>query len=176
MTYCYVGEIRLFAFGRAPAGWWPCDGTLLSIGSYTALFTLLGTAFGGDGVSTFALPDLRGRVPVCMNESLALPYHYVGETGGVETVSLTAQQIPPHTHAIGASQASARSATPGPGLMPATVSGDTFFVSDTAGAAAIPLHPLAIATAGQGQAHGNTMPTTVMNFCIALNGIYPSRG
>lgn len=174
MSFPYVGEIRLFAFGRTPAMWHACDGSLLPIASYEVLFGLIGTTYGGNGETTFGVPDLRGRVPLCVNESLALPYHPLGETGGAETVALTAAQLPAHRHRLVATTRPATSATPGPGLMPGTVSGDTFFVSETAGATAVRLHPAAIAAAGQGDAHPNTMPTTAMHFCIALNGVYPN--
>lgn len=175
MSVPYIGEIRLFAFGRTPVEWHACDGALLPIMPYQYLFGLIGTTYGGDGSSTFSLPDLRGRVPVCWSETSGLPFHPIGETGGAETVELSVAQIPAHRHALNAATATATSATPGPGLLPGTVSGDTFHVNDTAGALPIPMHPLAIARAGLSQAHPNAMPTLPMHFCIALSGIYPSR-
>src|SRR3979490_2969928 len=112
MAQPYVGEIRMFAGNFAPAGWMVCEGQLLPISENETLFTLIGTTYGGDGQSTFALPDLRGRVPVHQGQGPGLGNFIIGKTDGVEQVTLTAQQVPAHTHAFAASSAPGDSSTP----------------------------------------------------------------
>lgn len=174
MSFPYLGEIRLFAFGRTPEGWFSCDGSLLPIASYSFLYNVLGTTYGGDGVTTFGVPDLRGRVPVSQGQGPLMTQRLIGETGGTETVTLTTAQMPAHRHALSVTTAIATSATPGPTLAPGTVSGDTFHATDIVNATAIALGMPAIAPAGGSLPHANTMPTVAMHYCIALNGVYPT--
>lgn len=169
MAEPYVGEIRVFAGNFAPVGWAFCDGQDLSISEYSTLFTLIGTTYGGDGQSTFALPDLRGRLPVHMGPNPTTGTAYVlGEQAGVETVTLTSAQIPAHSH-----QANGQS-TPGTQESPA---GGVWAASalngfDT-GTPDLTMHPEAIGPTGGNQPHSNLMPYLAVNFIIALNGIFP---
>lgn len=170
MSEAYVGEIRVFAGNYAPQGWALCDGSLLSIAQNEVLFSLLGTTYGGDGQTTFALPDLRGRLPIGMGQGPGLTMRTIGESTGVETVTLTTSQLPPHTHAFAAG-ATASSNAP-QDKVPAAVTGFNLY-SDSATS----MQPLAAGTVhpmGSGQAHDNMMPSIALSFIICLNGIYPS--
>ena len=175
MSNPYVGEIRLLGFNFAPLGWIPCDGRLLSIAEYDTLFTLLGTTYGGDGQSTFAVPDLRGRIPIHQGQGPGLSTYVLGEMSGTESVTLTANQMPAHTHQAVATTAAASTGTPGPALLPGTVSGQTMYVTDTSGGAPFTLAPQSMTTAGGSQPHENCMPTLTVNFCISPYGIFPSQ-
>jgi microcystin-dependent protein len=165
MSDPYIGEVRMFAGNFAPNGWALCSGQLLPISEYEALFALIGTTYGGDGQSTFALPDLRGRVPVHFGVGIV-----VGEQAGAETVTLTTNQIPAHTHAHSAS-ASPASTTGNPTGLTAN-SGTTLIYG--ADAPSIPLNAAAISTVGGNQPHDNMAPFLTVNFIIALFGIFPS--
>ena len=175
MSQPYVGEIRMFSFGRTPNGWQACDGSLLSVAEYEALFTLLGTTYGGDGQVTFAVPDLRSRVPLHQGQGPGLSNRTLGEVSGTETVTLLATQMPAHTHALSVTTAAATSLTPGNTLLPAAVNGDLFYVNTLTGN-----NPLAMSnqstspTAGP-QPHDNTMPTLTVQYCISYQGIYPTQ-
>ena len=170
MSQPYVGEIRLFAGNFAPLGWAFCDGQLLSIAENEVLFNLIGTTYGGDGQNTYALPDLRGRVPLHQGSNGQSNY-IIGQSGGVESVTLAANQMPAHRHAMLASTAAA-SATHGPSE--ALGSSATMKLYGT-GAPVMAMDPNAIAPAGGGQPHENRPPFLVLNFIIALQGIFPSR-
>lgn len=174
MSQPYIGEIRLLGFSFEPVGWAACDGRLLPISEYDTLFNLIGTTYGGDGESTFALPDMRGRVPVHQGQGPGLSSYVIGQTGGVEAVTLTTSQIPSHTHSVQATTAAATSLSPA-GMMPASVSGDTFYVTTTTGNNAAVMAPQMLAASGGNQPHDNTMPTLVLQYCISLFGIYPSQ-
>ena len=171
----YVGEIRLFPYNFEPAGWAACDGRLVPISENDTLFNLIGTTYGGDGDTTFALPDFRGRVPVHMGQGPGLSAYVLGEKGGVEAVTLTTQQIPQHNHVIAATTAAATTSTPGPGVLPAAVSGDTFNVSTTTGNNAAPMLANSVGIGGGSQPHDNIMPTLAMTYCISLYAIFPSQ-
>lgn len=174
MTDPFVAEIRLFPFNFPPRGWAFCDGQLLPISQNTALFSLLGTFYGGDGKSTFALPDLQGRVPVHQGQGPGLSERFIGEAGGSETVSLLASEMPAHTHALAASAAAAYARGPSQEL----VANQNGGVNSYAPAAASPpalLAASAIGVSGGGQPHNNLAPYLVVNYCIALQGIYPQR-
>ena len=175
MSNPYVGEIRLLGFNFAPLGWIPCDGRLLSIAEYDTLFTLLGTTYGGDGQSTFAVPDLRGRIPIHQGQGPGLSIYVLGQVSGTESVTLTANQMPAHTHQAVATTAAASTGTPGPTLLPGTVSGQTMYVTDTSGGAPFTLAPQSMTTAGGSQPHENCMPTLTVNFCISPYGIFPTQ-
>jgi microcystin-dependent protein len=166
MSEAFLGQISLFGFNFAPRGWATCDGQLLAISQNQALFSLLGTTYGGDGITTFALPDLRGRA--AMHPS---PSHAVGELNGTEAVTLLTQQIPVHTHAASCSDAAGTQPSPAGSVWARDSAGNSEY-SATAG---IALAADAIGPAGGGGAHDNMTPFQVVNFCIALEGIYPSR-
>ena len=166
MAQPYVGEIRMFAGNFAIAGWMFCEGQLLPISENETLFNLIGTTYGGDGQSTFALPDLRGRLPVHQSTDFIL-----AETGGVEEVTLTAQQIPSHTHAFLASQNNAASSTP-TGNMSGQVGASQIYREAPA---ASPMSPQTAGQTGGSQPHTNFQPYLCVNFIISLFGIFPSQ-
>lgn len=175
MSTPFVGEIRMLGFGRTPTGWQACDGSLLPISQYDVLFSLLGTTYGGDGQNTFAVPDLRGRLPVHQGQGQGLSNRVIGEIAGTETVTLLPQQMPAHTHTLMATTSAATTVTPGTSLLPGTVSGDTFYVNTITGNTAAPLSAQMIAASGGSQPHDNTMPTLTVQYCIATDGIYPQQ-
>jgi microcystin-dependent protein len=162
----YIGEIRMFAGSFAPAGWMFCSGQLIPISENDALFTLLGTTFGGDGQETFALPNLQSRVPMHAGTNAGITY-VLGESGGVESVTLTTQQLPIHTHpALGTSNP-ATQVTPG-GAMLAQSSNQIYsFLSP------VQLTPQAITPVGGSQPHENIQPYLCINFIISLFGVFP---
>lgn len=170
MAQPYVGEIRIFAGNFAPAGWHFCDGSLLPISEYYTLFNLIGTTYGGDGESTFAVPDLRGRMPMHMGTNGGNTY-VIGEAAGVETVTLTTNQIPSHTHTPQVS-ASGDAFEPAGRTWSRSGAGDRQYSSSTAGLVA--LHPQTVGVAGGGEAHDNMSPFLVTSFIISLFGIFPS--
>jgi microcystin-dependent protein len=169
MSEPFTGEIRLFGGNFAPVGWALCDGQLLAVSSYDALFSLLGTTYGGDGRTTFALPDLRGRVPIHQGTGSGLTDRKLGAQGGSETVALQANELPAHTHTMQASTSPANSADP-TGSVLAEASAD-IYVAETPGQAMAS----SISDAGSSQPHDNVMPFGTANYIIALYGIYPSR-
>jgi microcystin-dependent protein len=177
MSTPYIGEIRMFGFGTrgAPNGWQGCDGSLLPISEYDALFALIGTTYGGDGQVTFGVPDLRGRLPIHQGTGPGLSTYVIGQKAGTETVTVLPTQMPAHTHAMLATTATATSLTPGPSLLPGAVSGDSFYATDLTGAAAIAMSAQSTSSAGGSQPHDNTMPTLTVQYCIATQGIFPSQ-
>lgn len=162
----YVGEIRMFGGNFAPAGWAFCDGQLLPISENDVLFTLIGTTYGGDGETTFALPNLQSRFP--LHKSASFP---IGAMGGTESETLTVQQIPVHTHAFLATQALANQPTPG-GNHPAQSGTVQLWTEDAVSAA---LSPQAITPVGGSQPHDNMHPFTVISFIISLFGEFPQQ-
>jgi len=166
MSQPYVGEIRMFAGNFAPAGWMFCEGQLLPISEYETLFNLIGTTYGGDGQSTFALPDLRGRLPIHQGNGFTL-----AETGGVETVTLTVSQIPAHTHPYLASINFADNTSPS-GAVVAQLTGGAKIYSGAAGNA--PMAPSSIGSTGGSQPHDNFQPYLCIDFIISLFGVFPS--
>ena len=177
MSTPYIGEIRMFGFGSrgAPQGWQACDGSLLPISQFDALFALIGTTYGGDGQTTFAVPDLRGRLPIHQGTGPGLSNYVIGQRSGSETVTVLQSQMPAHTHTAAATTAAAITGTPGDTVLPGTVSDQTMYVTDTTGGRAFTLSPLAISQAGGNQPHENCMPTLTVQFCIAVFGIFPSQ-
>jgi microcystin-dependent protein len=167
----FVAEIRIFPFNFAPKGWAWCDGQLMPISQNTALFSLLGTTYGGDGKSNFALPDLQGRAPMHPGQGPGLSLHDLGETGGSETVTLLESEIPAHSHALTASQADGLERFPSAQKF-ATGIGISMF--QTPGAL-VQLNPNAVTPAGGDQPHNNMMPYLTLFFCIALQGVFPPR-
>ncbi len=176
MSTPYVGEIRLLSFPFAPVGWMSCNGQLLPVSQYDALFSLLGTTYGGDGQTTFALPDLRGRVPVGFGQGPGLSLYALGETSGSETVTLLASQMPAHSHTFQATTTNAGSTAPASNLQLGTpAGGDTLYATDISGVSPDALSPTTLANNGGNLAHDNVMPTLTASFCIAVEGIYPSH-
>ena len=165
----FVGEIRLFAGNFAPNGWAFCDGALVAISEYVVLFQLIGTTYGGDGQLTFALPDLRGRVPVHQGSGRGSSY-VIGQSGGVETVAITPQQLPSHGHTLNATSVPA-SAAAGPTGVLAASSTLNFYGS---GPPTMPMAAGAITATGGGLPHDNVAPFLAVNFIISLFGIFPS--
>ena len=165
MAQPYVGEIRMFAGNFAPAGWMFCEGQLLPISENETLFNLIGTTYGGDGQSTFALPDLRGRLPIHQGNGFIL-----AETGGAEEITLTVQQIPAHTHPVLASTAPASSNSP-VGNVAAAPTAINLYIEDNANSS---LSPLAVSAIGGSQPHTNLQPYLCVNFIISLFGIFSS--
>jgi len=165
MAQPYVGEIRMFAGNFAPAGWMFCEGQLLPISENETLFQLIGTTYGGDGQSTFALPDLRGRLPVHQGNGFIL-----AETGGAEQVTLTAQQTPVHSHPLTASTGPGNLNSPA-GNVPGESAAVKIYVAEQPTA---DLSPAALAAAGGSQPHNNFQPYLCVNFIISLFGIFPS--
>ncbi len=160
----FVGEIRMFGGSFAPAGWAFCSGQLMAIAENDTLFTLIGTTYGGDGQSTFGLPDLQGRIPIHQGNGLV-----IGEKSGVEAVTLTTQQIPSHSHVPGC-QSGAGSQAPGNGVWAASLSS---IYSDAA--PSLLMNPSAIASAGGSQPHDNMMPFLTISFIISLFGVFPTQ-
>ena len=177
MTTPYVGEIRLFAFSRIPTGWFACDGSLQSIASYQTLYTLLGTTYGGDGVNTFGLPDLRGQVPLHQGTGLGLSPRVLGQSGGNENITLLSGQMPSHNHNFTASTSAATTTTPGTTVQPGTLPSDHMYLQNISGTpAADPMAATMINQSGGSQPHNNIMPTLTLSFCMAWAGIFPSQG
>ena len=173
MSSPFLGEIRLFSFNFAPKGWAFCNGALLSIQQNAALFSLLGTYYGGNGVQTFALPDLRSRVPLHMGSS---PYgtYTIGEQAGEENVTLLSTQLPAHNHMLQAVNAAGAVAKPiGDSI---AQSGTTYPRFASGGSNVVSLTGASIQPAGGNQPHTNIQPYLSMNYCIAMVGIFPSRG
>ncbi len=165
MATPYLGELRIFSFGFAPRGWAVCNGQLLPINQNQALFSILGATFGGNGTTTFALPNLQGRIP--MHTSTTYP---LGDAGGEDSHQLTTPEIPGHTHQVNASAAPA-STHKIIGNVWATTSANQY----AAGAPTTTLNPGAVANTGSGEPHENRPPLLGVNICIALAGIFPSR-
>jgi microcystin-dependent protein len=171
MSEPFVGEIRMFAGTFAPQGWAFCEGQLLSIPQNDALFSLLGTVYGGDGRTTFGLPDLRGRVPIHAGSGPGLTPRQLGSKAGTENVTLTTAQLPSHTHPIKGSTNTATATDPA-GNVPAQSSTIDLYVNT---APTVNMNASAVAGTGGSRSHNNLMPTLCVNFIIALFGIYPSR-
>jgi microcystin-dependent protein len=166
MSQPYLGEIRMFAGNFAPLGWAFCNGQIMPISENDALFNLIGTTYGGDGQTTFALPDLRGRVPIHQG-----PGFMLANAGGAETITLTVNQIPAHGHPLLASQSVADDPNPANKLLGESRPGTNSFYQDIA---ANPMAVTAIGSVGGSQTHNNLQPFQCINFIIALSGIFPS--
>jgi len=184
----FLSEIRLFAFGFAPKGWTICAGQLLPINQNTALFSLLGTTYGGNGQTNFALPDLRGRVPAGYGQGPGLANAFLGDRAGTETVSVPIAAMPAHTHTVNPAPLTAtlpcrstagNQRAPGGNVLAMEATGVTATYSSdatnaTLGASAV-VAAMTAATAGAGVPHNNMQPYLVLNYCIALVGIFPSQ-
>lgn len=174
MSEPFIGEIRMFGGNFPPRGWQLCQGQLLSIAQNTALFSILGTTYGGNGQTTFALPDLRGRFPMQQGQGPGLSPRTLGQQGGSESVTLLSSQMPAHNHTVQASAADGD----------VVGAADAFLASQSRGASLSPyigatdgtlMNPAMIGVAGGSQPHDNMPPFTCVNFIIALEGVFPSR-
>ncbi|WP_248928196.1 phage tail protein [Paenibacillus hamazuiensis] len=172
MAVPYVGEIRMIAGNFAPVGWAFCNGQILSISEYTLLYSLIGTTYGGDGVTTFCLPDLRGRAPMHMGQGPGLSFRSIGERGGVEAVTLTVSQIPSHSHEAGGQSERGTSNIPTNGVWAQSTMNQYKSPFTPVGKT---MHSQAVGSAGGGAAHDNMMPYTAIHFIIALDGTIPPR-
>ena len=168
----FVAEIRIFPFNFAPRGWAFCDGQLLPLSQNTALFSLLGTTYGGNGKSNFALPNMQGSAPMHPGQGPGLSLHDLGEIGGSETVTLLESEIPAHSHTLGAQNVPLGGlATPAGNVLNHPASGNLFSTT----AAVVQMAPQGITSIGGDQPHNNMQPYLTLNFCIALQGVYPPR-
>ena len=182
MASPFVAEIRIFACNFAPRGWAMCNGQLLPISQNTALFSLLGTQYGGDGKSTFALPNFQGNVPMQHGQGPGLSQRFIGETSGVETVTLLQTEMPQHNHTLLAANTSATTPNPsgavlargnyddGTNLGPAAT-----YIAAASANPKTQMSPLSAGVIGGNQPHNNMAPYLTLNFCIALQGVFPAR-
>lgn len=177
MSQPYMGEIRMFAGNFAPRQNAFCSGQIMNITQNTALFSLFGTYYGGNGTTTFGLPDFRGRIPVCMGQGPGLSNYAIGQTGGIESVTVTTNQMPMHTHLMMANKTGATLPTPG-GNMPSSLVSpfNGIWVSPAkATGSPLPLNPNATSMVGGSQPHENRMPLLAISIIVALQGLFPSR-
>ncbi len=173
MTPCYIGEIRPFAGTFAPYGWNLCDGSLLSISAYQALYSLIGTTYGGDGQTTFGVPDLRGRAAINQGQGPGLGNYILGQPLGVETVTVTTAQLPAHPHTFSGNTGAGGTATPGTtAVLSSSPSGEPIYDGT---ATPVALSPQSTTTVGGSQPHNNRQPYVAITYIIALEGIYPTQ-
>ncbi|HEX6608872.1 MAG TPA: tail fiber protein [Chloroflexia bacterium] len=167
----YIGDIYVFAGTYAPRGWAFCEGQILSIAQNQALFSILGTTYGGNGQTTFALPDLRGRVPMHFGQGPGLSPRTLGEKSGTESVTLLTTELPAHIHSVTASSDNGIRTGPANGVWASSARGDSQYsaTADTS------MNPAAMGVAGSSQPHNNMQPYLAIRFIIALVGVYPSR-
>jgi microcystin-dependent protein len=171
----FVAEIRIYPFNFAPKGWAFCDGQILPLSQNTALFSLLGTTYGGDGKSNFALPDMQGNAPMHPGQGPGLALHDLGETGGSDTVNLLESEIPSHSHVMMAVNFPADQGAPSPARAMARSVNAFAYVAGSPQPALVQMSDSTLAPAGGDQPHNNLMPYLTLNFCIALQGVYPPR-
>jgi microcystin-dependent protein len=175
MSNPFVAEIRIFPFNFAPKGWAFCDGQILPLSQNTALFSLLGTTYGGDGKSNFALPDMQGNAPMHPGQGPGLSLHDLGETGGSTTVTLLQSEMPSHPHSMMAANLLSDQAAPTPTRALARSINADAYVAGSTNPAQVQMNPTMLAPAGGDQPHNNMMPYLTLNFCIALQGVFPPR-
>ena len=175
MTQPYVGEIRLFPYNFAPNGWFDCDGSLISIAEYQVLYTLLGTIYGGDGQSTFAVPDMRGRIPIHQGQGQGLSPYLLGQKAGTESVTLLTQNLPAHSHILTVTSSGANTGTPSSNVELGAISGDSLYSNNVAGITPVAMASTAVSITGGTLPHDNLMPTLAVRFCIAWAGVFPSQ-
>lgn len=172
MSDQYLGEIRMFAGNFAPYGWALCNGQTLSISQNTALFSLIGTYYGGDGVTTFALPNLQSRAPIHQGQGVGLSPYVVGQNGGFESVTLGTGQIPQHNHLVATNNGPGNNIHPANAILASTTSDKPYTSAASDGST---LNTNAVSFTGSSQPHANIQPYLCITFIIALQGIYPSR-
>ena len=168
----FVAEIRIFPFNFAPTAWAFCDGQIMPISQNTALFSLLGTNYGGNGQTTFALPNLQGRAPMHPGQGPGLSLHDLGETGGSDTVALIASEMPAHSHALLASTSPASSRNPSDAAIARSRGANAYGPASNL----VTMNAQSLTPAGGGQPHNNLQPYLTLSFCIALQGVFPPRG
>ncbi len=173
MVQPFVGEVRMVGFSFAPVGWAKCDGQLLAINQYDALFSLLGTTYGGDGRTTFGLPDLRGRIPIHDGSGPGLSTRRIGAKGGAENVTLTASQTGSHSHTWQSTSAGAQNRTPVNNALAET--GNSIYSQSNPPQTPANMSASMVQNAGQTGSHENVQPFLAIQYCISLFGIYPSR-
>ncbi len=174
MATPFIGQIAIFGFNFTPRNWAACNGQLLAISQNTALFSILGTTYGGNGQTNFALPDMRGRVPIHAGTGAGLPTRTLGERAGLENVTITSSTMPSHTHSLlGTTATSTRRLPAGKTLGTDSASIADYYAAPGTNMTA--LAPASVTNAGSGQPHNNMQPYLVVNICIALFGIFPSR-
>jgi microcystin-dependent protein len=169
----FVAEIRIFPFNFAPKGWALCDGQILPISQNTALFSLLGTTYGGDGKSNFALPNMQGNAPMHPGQGPGLSLHDLGETGGSQTVNLLDTEMPAHPHSLNASAQPGEDPAPSPQEAVARSTGANLYQTSASGL--VQLADKAVTPAGNDQPHNNMQPYLTLHYCIALQGVFPPR-
>jgi microcystin-dependent protein len=179
MSQPFVGQVCSFGFNFAPIDWMQCNGQLLPISQYQVLYTLIGTAFGGDGINTFQLPNLQGRVPVNQGQGPGLSNYVMGQPSGTENITLTTAGIPSHTHSVATSNTPGTTNVPSSGVFlsdegPGTPAVTTY--TPGAPATQVALAGSAISPSGSSQPHENRQPFLAVNFCISMFGIFPSQG
>jgi len=175
MSDQFVAEIRIFPFNFAPTGWAQCDGQLMPISQNTALFSLLGTFYGGDGKSTFALPNLQGSVPIQSGQGQGLSLYDLGQEGGTDTVTLLQTEFPVHTHSMMALNSDFGNLNAPSPLRCLARSGNAQAYQSNSSSGITQLAPQALTPFGGGLPHNNMMPYLTLNYCIALQGIFPQR-
>lgn len=179
MSNPFLAEVRPLPFNFAPTGWATCDGQILPITQNTALFSLLGTTYGGNGIQNFALPDLRSRTPIHAGQLQGGNLYSLGEFGGVENVTLTLNEIPSHSHSLTGSSAAANDKRPLTGSAYATSTGPGPVSPDQnyygTASSLVALNPATLAATGSSQPHSNLQPYLTISWCIALQGVYPAR-
>jgi len=178
MSDAYIGEIRTFGFNFAPKSWATCSGQIVSIAQNTALFSILGTTYGGNGQTTFALPDLRGRAPIHWGTGVGLANVSLGQVGGEENHLLTSQEMPTHNHTFAATTAAATKKPVNLGVFADDVDTqavDYFATFNAPNSSYVNLNQLSMPPAGGSQPHNNMQPYLVLNICICMFGIFPSR-
>lgn len=176
MSDPFLGEIRMFAGNFAPRSWAYCNGTLLSVAQNSALFSLLGTTYGGDGRTTFALPDMQGRLPMHQGQGPGLSHRQLGSKFGSETVTLNTNQMPNHSHSLNATTDIASSSNPGNDVLASQNDGDLPYAPKASDPVNLQnMNSQTLTSSGESQGHNNMMPYLAINYIIALQGIYPSR-
>ena len=173
MSDPFIGEIRCFGFNFNPRGWTSCNGQLLPIAQNTALFSILGTTYGGNGTTNFGLPDLRGRVPIHAGNGAGLTPVQLGEQSGSESITLQTSEMPSHSHTFSGTTASADDKRPTAGSVFATAAAGAYYAAPGAGLTAI--KPTTVAAAGGSLAHNNMQPYLALNWCICMHGVFPAR-
>lgn len=177
MSEAFMGEIRPFVGSYAPANWRLCDGSSMSVSEYQALFSLLGTQYGGNGTTTFNLPDLRGRVPIHSGPGVGLTNHVTGANGGTEMVNLSIAQLPAHSHSVAVvANTVANSQNPANTYFSAVPSPYVAYVSNTDMAAQNTLDARVVQSSGSSQSHNNMMPSVVLTYIICIVGLFPTSG
>ncbi len=172
MAEAFVGQIIMFAGTYAPEYWLECDGSLIPIAEYSTLYTVIGTTYGGDGVSTFGLPDLRGRMPIHRGQRTGASMFFQGQTGGAETVTLTEAQMPAHTHAAWVNGSTGDAVSPSAAFSGVWTEGLQY----TDQAPNVSMHAAAVSNAGTGSSHSNLAPYLSLRFIICVDGYFPMQG